>query len=188
MRYLFSIGLPIATGVTLLADKIISLFYGDQFTSSVIALQILAWDALLFFLYDPLATTLASMNKQNILAITCGVCALVNVVLNLILIPNFSYIGAGIATIVTETVLLVLYFYFVSKYLYWLPLHKIILKPMVACALMAIFIYFLSNINLAVIIVSSAILYFIVLYILRWFSPEDFSLISQAIKYPKMRR
>ncbi|MCK4732280.1 MAG: flippase, partial [Methanophagales archaeon] len=84
-KYLFILGLPLALGITVLADRFIILFYGEQFYPSIIALQILAWDVLLIFLLSPLGTLLVSINRQNEMAILLGITALVNVILNLIL-------------------------------------------------------------------------------------------------------
>lgn len=185
IRYLFIIGLPIAAGATLLAHRVIPLFFGSQFADSITALQILAWDILLFFLYRPLLYVLFNMDKEKQLAAVAGACAVMNVLLNLALIPSLSYVGAGIATIATETILLGAYFYLVSKYLYRLPMRKTVAKPLIACAIMAVFVYFCSGINLAALIVSAAVLYFVMLYLLKEFSQEDIDLLKQAIRIPK---
>ena len=185
MQYLFILGLPLTVGTMLLSDQIILLIYGDQFVPSIAALQILAWDIILFFTYVSLGTILQAINKQNQVAIAAGVCAVINVILNIILIPYFSYIGAAIATIATETVLCGLYFYFVSKYLHRMPLHKLIIKPLIACSAMVLLIYFCGGINVAVLVISAALLYFVVLYLIKGFSKEDFDLLRQALRYPK---
>lgn len=185
LRYLFMLGLPMSTGIMLLSDRFILLLYGEQFGNSIIALQILAWDVLLFFLYANMSFVLVSMNKQNKMAAASGGCAAINVILNLILIPRFSYIGAGIATIATETVLLGLYFYFLSKYLCRLSLQKIIIRPLVACVTMAIFIYFCNGINLTLLILSAAVVYFAMLCITKSISSEDIGFIKKILKKSK---
>ena len=182
LRYLLILGLPIAVGTTLLAGRIIPLFYGEQFSNSIGALQILAWDILLFFLYYTLGNTLIAMNRQNQWAAAAVGCAVINVILNLILIPRFSYIGAGIATITAETFLFGVSFYFVSRYLYRLPFHKIIAKPLIACSVMAVFIHFCGGLNLAALIISAALLYFALLYLMKGFTREDIDLFRQVIR------
>ena len=179
--YLLISGLPIATGMSLLADEIIHLLYGEQFANSVIALEILAWDVLLIFICLPLGFMLVAINRQNRMAVIVGGCALLNVVLNLILIPGFSYIGAAIATLITETVLFMAYFYVISKYLYKLPLHKIVVRPLIATAVIALFIQLCSGLNLVVIIISATVLYLVVLYLIGGFDEEDRRLLSALI-------
>lgn len=121
------------------------------------------------------------MDKQNQMAAVAVGCALLNVILNLMLIPPLSYLGAGIATIATETVLFGLYFYLVSRYLCHVPLHRIAAKSIAACLAMALFIHFCSGINLAGLIASAAPLYFAVLYLLSGFTEEDRELIGKLI-------
>ena len=183
-KYLLIVGLPMAVGITLLADRFILLFYGQAFENSIIALQILAWDIFLVYTYGPLGTTLVAIDKQNQLAVATGLSALINVILNLILIPPFSYVGAAVATIITETVLFGMYFYFVSKYLYRLPLHKMIISPLIACVAMAIFIHFCNGINLAALIIAASVIYFVVLYLTKGLSSEDIELLKQLIRRP----
>ena len=180
-KYLFILGLPIAAGISLLSGEIISLLYGEQFAHSVVALRILAWDVLLLSICAPVGFVLVSMNKQNQMAIIVGGCAMLNIVLNLILIPRFSYVGAGIATLTTEAVLFVLYFYLVSKYLHRLSLHKILVRPMVSCSVMVLFIYHYGELWLPACVASAAILYFAVLYLIGGFDKKDEGLIGDLI-------
>jgi O-antigen/teichoic acid export membrane protein len=182
IKYLLIIGLPISVGMMVLADKIILFIYTDAFTSSIIALQILAWGVLLLFLYRPALYLLGSINKQKQMAFIGGMGAIGNIALNLLLIPKFSYVGAGIATIATESLVVVLYFYYSSKYLYKPPIHKIIIKPLIASLVMGIFVYQFKGLNLILVIVFAAVLYFFVLYVIRTFSDEDIDLFKQILK------
>jgi len=114
-KYLFILGLPIAVGIFILADKFILFFYGKEFINSVVALQILAWDILLFFLSTCAGFVLISTDKQNQMAVTLLFSIILNVTLNIFLIPLYSYIGAGIATLACELFLLLIYLYIIKK-------------------------------------------------------------------------
>jgi O-antigen/teichoic acid export membrane protein len=181
-KYLFILGLPLVIGISLLADRFILLIYGERFSGSILILQILAWDVLLKFLYICSGFVLISTDKQNQMAKIVGCTALLNVVLNLLLIPSYSYIGAAIATIASEVFLLISYIYINYRNSYSIPLHKISAKPIVACAIMGFFIYQFSEINLILLITVSTILYFGLLYTIRGFSKDDMSLFKQLIK------
>ena len=181
-KYLVVIGLPITVGICLLAENFIILLYGDQFINSVIALKILAWDILLKFLYICAAFILVSTNKQKQMAMILGSTALINIILNLFLIPYFSYVGAALATIATETFLLISYIYLNSRSSFKLKIQKIMLKPVIACAVMAFFIYQFSEINLILKISVSILIYFAVLFLLKGFSDDDISLFKSLIK------
>jgi O-antigen/teichoic acid export membrane protein len=181
-KYLFMIGLPAAVGMTLLAPKLIFIFYGKEYLNSIIALQILAWDVLLLFLYRCIYYVLLSVNKQNQIMIIAGVTALINIGLNLILIPAFSYVGSGIATLASETVLFGLFFYVSSKNVMIIPLHKLIIKPIIASGAMGVIIYFLPNFNVIMIIIISILVYFFILYLTKAISKEDFDMFRSLFK------
>ncbi|MCJ7570974.1 MAG: flippase [Candidatus Thermoplasmatota archaeon] len=183
-RYLFMLGLPTAMGASLLSDKIILLLYGSEYTNSIIALRILSWDILLIFLYTILSGILISIDKQNEMAIAAAVTALVNVIINIILIPYFSYVGAAVATISSETILFVIYFYLISKHIYLLPIHKMLVKPFVALVVMSLFIFFFNWLGLFLLVILSIFVYFVTLYLIKGISKEDFALIRQIIKIP----
>jgi O-antigen/teichoic acid export membrane protein len=181
-KYLFIIGLPTMLGLILLADKIVLIIYGIKFTNSIIALQILSLYLPLRFVNYILARTLYSIDKQMSVALTVTITAAANVVLNLFLIPILSFIGAAIATVLTEIILFALYFYFISKYFHRLTLHKIFIKPSISCLVMGIFIYQFKEIILFLLIPLATFLYFGLLYLLRTFSEEDMLLFKQVMK------
>ena len=180
-RYLFMLGLPLATGTTLFADKIINFFYGQQFTNSSIALQILAWDILLIFLYRCIYYSLISIGKQNQIMKVTGICALVNISLNFVLIPSFSYVGAGIATIITELILFGILFSISSKNISRLSLHKILIKPIIATALMGSLIYVFSDINFVLVIFLSMLFYFTAIYLMGGITKEDTKMLKNIL-------
>ena len=178
-KYLLIVGLPIAVGTSILADKIILLIYGKEFVYSIIALQILIWVAFLMFLTYLLGNTLGAIDKQRKVLEVTGIGAMVNVVLNLLLIPRFSYIGASVTTVVTEGIVFVLLFHFMCKYLHGIPMHKYIIKPLLASLIMGISIFYLRGINLLEMISLAIFIYFAVLYFTRIISKDDINLFVQ---------
>jgi len=181
-KYLFIIGFPLAMGTTILAGRIILLIYGKGFVHSVIALQILIWAALLMFLTYLLGNTLGAIDKQPLVLKVATVNAGVNILLNLLLIPRFSYIGASIATVATEAIGFALLFYFTSKYIYKLPLHNYVIRPIMASLAMSTLLFYPKGTSLLLLIPAAILLYFGVLYLLKAFSKEDVDLIKRVLK------
>ena len=184
-KYLFILSLPMAVGITLLADKIILLVYGPNFTNSIIALQILSWDVVLVFLYGCISFLLVSIDRQYQMALFAGCTAFINILLNFLLIPTYSYIGSAYATVIAESFLLISYIYLSAKYFHLLPLHKIIIKPMIACGLMGGFVYMFPQLNLFVVIPIAIVIYFSALFILKAFNKDDISLIKSMLQKDK---
>lgn len=180
-RYLFIIAFPICVGTTLLAAKIILFIYGDGFVHSTIALRILIWLFVLSCANWLLSVVLQSINRQTILALFAGICAIFNVISNLFFIPRMSYVGASITTIATESILFMLFFYMVSKYLCRLPLFKITMKPIIAGVIMGVTIYYMKNINFFMIVMIASAVYFAVLAVIGEITKEDVQLIRRVV-------
>lgn len=179
-KYLSMLGLPIAVGTTLLANPIILLIYKEGFTQSIIALKILIWTIPFIFMTFMFGTLLAAINKQNLTAKILFILMFFNIVLNLIFIPVFNYIGAAVVTVITEILGFIIEFYYISKLICKIKLHKYILKPAIASAIMGLFIYY-TQMNLFITIMIATILYFGLLIILKTFSDEDYNLLKEII-------
>ena len=185
IKYMIILAVPIALGTSLLADKAIMLIFDPGYSNSIIALQILVWAVAFVFISSGFARLFESSNKQLIVTIVAGACALLNIVLNLILIPKYSYIGASIATVTTEFTALAILFIWSSRIGYGIPGKKIIdtlVKTLAASAVMGVFISILRDLTIWVLVPLSALLYFLMLFIIRGIDGEDRFLLKQIIR------
>ena len=182
LKYLIIVGFPIVVGVTILAEKIILLIYGEEFIPSVITLRILIWVAALMFITYLFGNVMGSIDKQSVIAKVSGINAVVNIGLNLILIPKYSYIGAAIATLATEALGFTLYYFFIAKHLQKVMLGRHLWRPVISGALMGIFLYVFKDSNLFVLITLAIVLYFVMLFMLKAFPREDMDLLKKIIK------
>ncbi|CAD6492210.1 MAG: Polysaccharide biosynthesis protein [Candidatus Argoarchaeum ethanivorans] len=182
LKYLLIIALPITIGIAILSDKIILLIYGAEFAESATVLQILICAIVFTFINFLLLNLLISINKQKLHALSMGICAIVNVILNLILIPILSYNGAAIATLVTNAVLFIASFYFVSKHLFVLPVHEIIIKPVIAGLMMGTFVYYFINVNIFLLVPLAVVIYLVALLALKTFTVEDWEMAKKVLK------
>lgn len=111
--YMFGIGtfssLILFVGVWFfLTPDLISLIFDSEFIYSRDILLILFSGIFLFFLTQPLAWFLVIIEKQKYLPFIYGFSAILNVSLNLIFIPQYSFYASSVITLVTEGVILVL--------------------------------------------------------------------------------
>ena len=178
IRYSVILLLPIGVGVTLLSDRLIAIIFGSGFTNSSGALQLLIWTGILAFFNFFYITVMEATDKQRKATILLGIGAGANTILNLLLIPKFSLIGAATATVITQLVCFMVGYYIVCRGLETQPLTKIILRPLVASLLMGAFVFYLQGLNIVLLIFSAAVLYFIVLYLLKGFSREDWEMLK----------
>lgn len=177
-RYMIILGLPLAFGTTVLADKVIDIVYGAQFYNSAAVLQIVIWSVAILFLNFVLSTTLTSINLQRIVMYATGVGVAVNIILNLLIIPTFSYVGASYVMVATELTTFSICFYFASKNLCFIRVQRVILKPVVASFVMAVVAHYLRPINIFIIFGVSVWVYFATLIALRTFTKQDIDVIK----------
>lgn len=179
-KYLFILGLPIAIGTTILAKEFIYLIYTQNFVNSIDVLKILIWACLFIFLSHITSTVLISINRQNINMYLASIMVVLNISLNLLLIPKYGLLGASISTLITEGMVMIFGFYFVSKFLVFLPLQNIIVKPIISALLMGIFIYNFKYLNLFCLILLATIFYFGLLILFRTFTKEDIQIFKSV--------
>ncbi|MDD3042311.1 MAG: flippase [Methanosarcinaceae archaeon] len=174
-KFLLITGLPIAVGTTLLADRIILLIYGKEFYPAIPALQILIWTIPVIFLSYMLGTLFASINRQ-VLSLKIGIfITALNIIINLLLIPKYSFMGAALATVITYTASFILSFYFISRLTCKIPILNFTLGPLAANAIMGIFILTFIEGNIFLLVASSAAIYLIILSLFGVVSKRDYN-------------
>jgi O-antigen/teichoic acid export membrane protein len=187
-KYMIIIGIPMGFGTTILADKIILLIYGASYSNSILSLQILIWTMVFTFIGASFVQVLQSINKQLIITKIAGICVIINIVLNLILIPKFSFIGASIATVITEIILVgytTLATYKLGYGINNIEMERDLIKVLGATVIMSIFILYFKSLNLFLLIFIAIFLYLGVLYILRIFDDTDSYIIKEIFNITK---
>ncbi len=180
-KFLIALGLPIALGGMLLNKEIVSLIYGTEFSESKEVLKILIWLAPIIFLTNFTGSCMIAIEKQKQLAIICGFNFVLNITLNLILIPYYGYMGAAIASLATEGVNLIIQ-YRVLKYYWEAPiLDNSLLKIFFSLGLLGIFIHWLQGLNLFLILSGAVVVYILGLFTTRFYSQRELSVIKTLL-------
>jgi O-antigen/teichoic acid export membrane protein len=102
-KYLLVAGLPIGVFGALAAEPFMRFLFGDAYAPSAAAARLLIPSAAFMFLSNFGETTLACVNRWGTIVTVSTLCLLLNVGLNLALIPSHGYIGAAWATLATES-------------------------------------------------------------------------------------
>ncbi|MEO8556516.1 MAG: flippase [Actinomycetota bacterium] len=134
-RVLAALGVPLMVGGIVLAEPLVTGVFGADFAPAVPVFQALALIIPARMIGHTMGTALTAADQQGLRTWAVGVAAVANVVLNLALIPRYSYLGAAWATVVTELGLLVAYAWLLRRRLDR-PLHvarRALLLPSIAC-------------------------------------------------------
>jgi stage V sporulation protein B len=99
MKYTACVVLPTGLGVGFFAKDIVTLIFGDSFVYAVLPLQILIIGTVIFGLVKAIGSSLAGIGRVDVNLKITAFGAMVNIILNFLLIPLYGIVGAAIATI-----------------------------------------------------------------------------------------
>ena len=186
IKYLMVVTIPIAMGTTILAKDLLCLFYKDEFLASTDVLCVLIWTLVPFSAVLVFAHTLIASNNQkidlrvNVISMVC------NVGLNLLLIPKLSYLGAGIATLISVCIFLSLQYNFIAKHLFTINFIEVAGKSIISATLMGIGMLVLRQAYLPILIFVAVLVYSILLLSLKTFSQSDIQLVLRLWEKEKI--
>jgi len=109
IKYLIMVAIPLIFLVFFLAPEIIRIIYSEEYLKSVPALRILILASGFMFINGVTSNLLGSADRQVTVTKITGLGALFNVAVNLLLIPAFSFMGASVATVLTELLMTILF-------------------------------------------------------------------------------
>lgn len=180
---LFIVMLPIAIGTTILANRIILLFYGAEYLDSAIALQILIWSNVIIFI-NSYPRLFEVANKPIIFTKITAIGALLNIILNYFMIPIWSFVGASIATVITELIILIISYRLATPTIYNINASRFPKKAIsiiISGIIMGLFIQYFYDSNILIIVLVSVMIYICALWITRVFSYSDYLSLKKLI-------
>ena len=110
------------------------------------------------------------------------VAALFNVVLNFLLIPHWSYIGAAVTTVLSDILIVVIQVYVIYK-LGFRVNHKLygdLAKIVIASIILGVALYYLK-LSLILAIPVGIIIYLVAITLLRFFDSDDKYIIKEIL-------
>jgi O-antigen/teichoic acid export membrane protein len=182
-KALLMLGWPASVGLVVLAYPLARLWSGF-YPQSVPALQILALAFVFAFVNNAFIGALTVLEKKAAYAKAAGLSLVVNLVLNLILIPSFGYLAASWTTVVTEVVLVGAGWWLTAKHLGNLHLPSASWRPLLAGIVMGAVLYPLRTVQgdavLLVVLLGVAV-YAAAVLLLRAMSREEIQFIRSAL-------
>ncbi|MDB2265480.1 polysaccharide biosynthesis C-terminal domain-containing protein [Halorubrum ezzemoulense] len=110
-RYTLMASVLISIGLIALSDSFIPLYFGEEFSTSITPLLILLPGTVGFAVARPILAIGQGKGRIKILIYATGIAALINLLLNLALIPSYGMYGAGVATSIGYGSMLFLHVY-----------------------------------------------------------------------------
>lgn len=147
--FTLAIALPMTIGLIFCAPSLITALCGVKFEHSILPSQIIAPIILMVAISNVFGIqVLFPKGKINIVTLCCGIGAVADLILNLCLIPFFSYIGTSIAYLGAEVATTVSMYFIGRKYIPIIYFKKSHLTYALGCVVMAFALYGLSLLQL----------------------------------------
>ena len=188
-KWIISLTLPFFLILFLFPEAVLNLFFGSNYMAAAPALRILSLGFIISNLFGPNQSVLLAVGEARFIMWTALTGAITSVVLNVILIPPFSIVGAAIALVVS--VILVKIVIAVKAYLLCKaqPMSKNLLKPVVASIILALLFKIASTYLVTIswwMLLFLFILYYAVygmaVVLTRSFDSEDIALLLEMEK------
>ena len=185
MKYYLLLTIPAAVGMSLLSKPLLYVL-----TTEIIANQgymitpLVALGAIFMGIYGIVNNIIILEKKTTILGYIWISVAVLNIIFNIVAVPYLGIYGAGLVTLVCYFFAFAVTLIYSKKYAN-LPFdYKAIIKIVVATVIMGIFVKMANPtgiFNILVVIVIAAVIYFVVLFLLKGIDKKEINLIKGMI-------
>lgn len=112
---MFGSGLIISVFIFFIAHYTILIIFGNEYSGAIIPLMILSLNVAVISVNVFFGNPLTVWGKQKAYSVAITIGAIANVVLNILLIPKYSYNGAAFATLLSEVIVFIGVFFLFNK-------------------------------------------------------------------------
>lgn len=172
--FTLALALPVTIGLIVCAPNIITVLCGGKFVNSILASQIIAPVILMVAISNVFGIqVLFPKGKITLVTLCCSIGAVICLILNLCLIPFFSYIGTAIAYLGAEVATTVSMYFIGRKYLPMTYFKRNHLGYVFGCIIMAFVLYLINMLNIEQVTklilqgCCGVLTYFIVMFFLK---------------------
>lgn len=182
IKYLLIIILPITIGVSIYSEYIVNLIYSSQYALASEPVEILIWTVSFLFINGAASLLLNSINKEKVVTKIYIIAAVFNVILNFILIPKYTYIGASIATVLSEILICIVMIHIIrkSKYCPNKSFLKVIAKIIISTLVLAIVLEYM-NVSIWLAIPIGLVVYGLAILLTRTLDDSDKYIIKEIL-------
>jgi len=184
-KYMLYIGLSAAIGAVILAEPIFQLVYPQAYQPGAAALKILIWALALMFVNTLQGAHLIARDYKKQLMCITGLGAILNIGLNLILIPKYSFTGAALATVITELMTGAGFFFILRSHLSLRQLFLWLLQLLPPLIVMILFLIYIPDLPVVACVIIGAGIILTGLVTTRGLTGRDLGYIANLFPWGK---
>jgi len=176
---LLMLTIPLVVAIAMKAESIMAFVGGGDFLASAGVLKILGLAIGLIYFGSLFSNALIALDLARYLTIVSLAGALFNVIANVLIIPRWGYIGAGVTTFLTEGLVTVLMIVYLERKLTMRLRFNRLAPILVATALMALFLL-VAHVGIIVSVLGGMVVYVLALWAMGGLSLKELSLLMQG--------
>lgn len=178
LKYLLAAAIPFVFGAVVLAYPVLKVFSTAEIASEgYLVVPLVALSTLFFAAYVPILQILVLVKKTKITGAIWISCALVNLGLNILVVPRWGILGAAITTLIAYALALGLTTYYSFKEFRFPIDWRFVVKSLIASGVMSAAIWAIAPegtlVTILTIIAGTAV-YGAILLLLKGFTKEEF--------------
>ena len=189
--YSLFLAIPVTAGGIILSEKLLYYLYGSSFVSGAQVLMILLFVQIANIFFYLQTMCLNAMDRPRISFYITAASAVMNIILNLLLIPVFGISGAAIASLVTMSMNAILAYASLRSSIYISidrrSLMNIIISALIMSAVVSLYIFvfpIVDFISLALTVSIGAIIYFIIILWIDRRIRKDLKILLDTMNFP----
>jgi O-antigen/teichoic acid export membrane protein len=186
MKYLVMLTIPAAFGLSVLASPLLRIFTTSEFASGNVVIPFVAFGLLFYSLYNICIFIVHLVNKTHWVLALLSISAVLNIILNLLLIPRLGIVGAAVATLIAFIALGILTVVIAFRYFKFDLGFVFIMKSVLAAAAMAFVIWLYEpwgTIEVIISIFIGIIIYFAMILVLKGLERRELNFIKTIIRF-----
>ena len=184
-KFFMMFAIPSLFGLSVLSQSLLKTLTTSEFIAGYAIVPIVGLGVILFNSSNLFSDVLMLFKRTKVLSIVYGFSALINMVMNVILVPMIGISGAAVATLITFALhSLILGFISFKKLPFDIDV-KFIAKSVLSSATMGYVIWEINPLGAVNILISigiGAVVYFGVLLLLKGFTKEEYVFLKEIVR------
>lgn len=188
-KWIFLTGMPVIILLCLYSKQLLHIFFGEIYNQGYLILILVAVCFFIYSIFFTAESTLMVIKKTKLLLFNTATTVIINIILNIILIPKYGILGAGIANFISFILFSILLasetYYFTRIFPFNLSYIKVLIASLIPLFIIILINDYFNILSLIGLIIPMSIytaIYILLLLILKTFDSTEKELIKVAIK------
>ncbi len=180
----FILGIAFVSGsLIIFSNELITIVFAKDFKDAV---TIIPWvcSGVFFLGILPITSSFIAFEKRfKKISINAGISAIVNIIINIYLLPRIGIVGSAVATMIAYITYFILNIYTSKKIFFEVVSIKHIIIPMIF-VILSVFIYYLTEVSWFYFFIKAIgiIIFMLILYLTKFFTPTEIKALKGMVK------